>query len=141
MPSRKEAAELFAQMVFDSGYREGVKAPFDAMAEPLGHEKEKWQKAAETFARLDDEEKACFRFLLGEAVHAALFHVLVDLDGASGYHEIGGRDAEFTLGLRIFDSTSADSETGPVAEEIAIARTEEGEDLHDIFAGLVDDAQ
>ena len=127
-------------MVFDTGYKEGLGAPFDAMAKPLGHEKDKWQKAAETFARLNEDEKACFHFLLGKAVYAALFQVLVNLDGASGYQEIDGQRAEFTLGLRVFSNGPSEKELGPVAQEIAIAPTEAGEDLHDIFAWLVDES-
>jgi hypothetical protein len=134
---REAAAEKFAAMLFREGVEEGLKAFFDGIENPLGHQGKKWERIRRLLHSQSEEGKRTFRLAIAEAMTLAVFGIAVHLDGASGGIEMGDRSGRFAAALNIYGSWK-DSWKQPPEETVQICPTFEGEDVHDLFMDLAD---
>src|SRR5687767_1375168 len=131
--NRNAAAEEFAKVLFRGGVEEGVKAFFDVMSEPMGHQRDKWERLRRWYESEDEEDRGILRVAIKDAMVLAVFGVAVHLDGASGgYIEVEEGIGELAVALNIYGSEKALDARTP-KETIEICPTRRGEDVHDIF--------
>jgi hypothetical protein len=139
--NRDGAADLFLRFVIDrarSGVIESVnqrlsdgppgrKPPPDAVARHM------W------FRNLSTEDQTRVTEIIRESVDAAIFGVLVVLDGFSGGYPIEGTTSDFALELRTYANNEARADNFPEMS-IRINPSDTTEFLHDLFQWKLEEA-
>ena len=139
---KEQAAEAFAQMLYNVGVVGAYEMFFEGMESTFGHEKVKWQKIRDWYTSKDSEEQQLVNTILKEVLTASAFHLAVRFDGAAGYEEFDDKIGEFAVSLRLYDDPEdVDAEVMTPLQSIGICPTESGEMIHDIFMNLVDEAE
>ena len=136
---REQAAEEFARMLYRVGVVEAYEVFFEGMARPAGHQKAKWQGIQDWYVSKGAEEQQLVNTILKEVLIGSVFGLAVNFDGAAGYEEVDNKFAEFVVSLRLYGSLE-EEEVGTATEYVEICPASGGEDIHDIFMSLVDEA-
>jgi len=137
---RNAAAEHFAKMLLEVGVQGTLRDLYEMMDDPIGPDKAKWQEASKWHEDLSAEGKQHVRFLVENAIITALFRVAVNFDGAQGFREADAHQIDFAVNMRIYKSKETVANERP-DETIEICPTMHGDEVHDIFLNLVDDAK
>jgi len=141
---KDKAAEEFSKMLFQQGFQGSLESVASSLQEPpVGSRLIEWEAAKKWCDRLDERDKSALSFLLTRVSVSAIFGIACFLDGASGYQSIEGYDsqpADFIVSLRTYKDVTSYEMQVP-AETIQVCPTEHGEDVHDIFLSLVDEAE
>lgn len=135
---RTQAAEAFAKALFSVGVERSMDALSEGLSNPGGKNKAEWEQAKSLYDGQTDEGRAVLRFMLKEASVLSSFGIAVFLDGASGYYDVEEQPAEFTVAMNLYKSVE---ETRTPREIVLVCPVKNGEDVHDIFMDLVEEAE
>lgn len=138
--TRNHAAEEFTKAVLEHGYFGGIKVVEDLLNQPPTTREGNWEKASQWFQELTPEKRELVRALIKQTVAVSLESLLVFLDGAAGYHYAAEKPVVFRLRADLFSSVET-AEHHEIEAIIEICPTTQGEDLHDIFFHLVEEAE
>ena len=136
---REKAAEIFVRHIYDTSVSGAIRQVYDMINDPIGYKKKKWEMARDFFAELTPAEQDILRFVIKESLVISLHKFLSSLDGVAGFYESNDCTMQYSLYLELFEDVE-NAIIGNASESIKISPTERGEDLHDIFMGLHDEA-
>jgi hypothetical protein len=91
-------------------------------------------------SKLNENDRKQIALLIAKAVEAAIFNTLVFLDGCDALVRIDDMPVIYTLTARVYEEFDDYIEGRTPLQEAAIA-PQKGEDLHDIFLGMVRDGR
>lgn len=137
--NRDQAAEEFARMLYRVGIEQAYRTFFASIDNPVGHNKEQRLKISHWYASKGFEEQQLINTILRKAMALSVFGIAVNFDGDAGYEEVDNKFAEFVVSLRMYGSLE-EEEVGAPTEFVEICPTNGGENIHDIFMSLVDEA-
>ena len=132
--TRGDAADLFLQFVVERARNnviEGVQE--DLNDGPPGRKPSPDAVARHVwFRNLSPEDRSRVTEIIRESVDAAIFGVLVVLDGVSGGNPIEGTTSDFALELQTYADEDARAENAPEMS-VRINPSDTTELLHDLF--------
>lgn len=138
--NRDGAADLFLRFVIDrarNGVIESIKN--DLASGPPGRKPSPYAVARHMwFRNLSAEDQSRVSDIIRESVDAAIFGVLVVLDGLSGGNPVEGTTSDFALELQTYAHDEARRENAP-ATSLRINPSDTTEPLHDLFRWKVEE--
>jgi hypothetical protein len=136
---REKAAEIFVRHIYDTSISGAMHQVDEMIDDPIGYKKGKWEMASHFFADLTPFEQEVLKFIIKESLVISLHKFLSSLDGVTGFYESNNCTMQYSVYLDLFEDVE-NAIIGNAFESIKISPTERGEDLHDIFMGLHDEA-
>ena len=127
-------------MLFSVGIKDGYQVFFETLNTPRGQHKPMWEKIKRWYEAQTEEKQDFIRFVVWQATVIGVGGLAVHFDGAQGFDYVNERPGEFSVALNIYRNIHEATEGLP-EETIPICPTSEGEDVHDLLFGLVDEEE
>ncbi len=139
VPSADFASERFLEMLVRRAYHGSIRSLTSILADgPQGLEPQPYLTELHRWYRLlDESSREKVIQVVREAVEAAIFGVLVLLDGMTGGDPMPGTVSDFAVYLQTYESDEARKSNSPLSK-VRLNPAYTGDDLHHQFISMLE---